>query len=588
MLNRIISSALVLVCLGALTPLAAQERRPQARTDSIAALDLPPAVAHRVVEFFNDPHTLQLTGPARIPAERTIEGDVAVLRGPVVIAGRVDGHVAVINGDVELQPGARIAGDLIVVGGQAAGLDDVIVGGEVLVFAERLQFVMRGDRIATRRQTAEWRRGRTPAARAGGRSDFVVATGRSYNRVEGLPVTFGPVIETAGANPLRLRAMGIYRSESGATLEDLGYHLRAEQYLGGHRELRIGASYFSEVDPIEDWFLTDLENGLATFLLHRDYRDHYGREGTRVFARFDPRTAPFALGLESRWERHTSLPAGSPWALFGTKAWREQPLVGEGWMQSVALQFDIDSRSSRYDPSAGWWVRTELEHAYRSNLVRPALAVVDPASSRLPPDFEILPAEPIGRFTAAHIDLRRYNRLSPDARLNFRLLAGGSLDRTQMPPQRQHAFGGEGSLPGYRHFQQDCGARSVVGFRADEVGGIPITELTQLDRYYPRYGCDAFGLVQAEYRGRLSLRFNWDGHPGRDDGEFWDLGFDASPDWVVFFNAGRGWAYGDGMNEPVVMDLGVGLLLNKVGIYAAVPLTGRGGLNAFIRLGPRF
>jgi hypothetical protein len=38
----------------------------------------------------------------------------------------------------------------------------------------------------------------------------------------------------------------------------------------------------------------------------------------------------------------------------------------------------------------------------------------------------------------------------------------------------------------------------------------------------------------------------------------------------------------------MALDLGFGLLFNRVGVYAAAPLTGEGGVNLFVRLGPRF
>src|SRR5690606_33321551 len=100
----------------------------------------------------------------------------------------------------------------------------------------------------------------------GGRSDFLLTTGRSYNRVEGLPIAFGPRLETESSNPLRLEALGVYRTESGLNLDpaEMGYFVRADQYLGGFREFRVGAQLYSVVDPIEAWQMTDLETGLST------------------------------------------------------------------------------------------------------------------------------------------------------------------------------------------------------------------------------------------------------------------------------------------------------------------------------------
>lgn len=580
--------------------LAAQEPAPRVEADTLERLDLPRDVAAALIDFFNRPTTLHFSGATRIPAERTISGDVAVLGGPLVLGGRIDGRLVVINGDVELQPGAQVSGDLTVAGGVLSGVDGARVGGEIKVYTERLRYRRDGGRLAQRPVWEVWRRRGPPPARerAGGRRDFLFATGQSYNRVEGLPITFGPVIETASANPLRVRALGVYRTESGATLDDLGYYLRAEQFFGGTRSVRLGGTLHSLVDPIEDWQLSDLENGLATFLLHRDYRDHYEREGGSAFARLEPRGTPFSLGVEGRWEDHRSVGAGDPWTLFGNRSWRPQPLVAEGRLRSVALQTGLDTRNDRDQPSFGWYVQGRVERAYDTELRLPQRyanggSLVDPPIGGFPP----LPTERFGNFTTGLLDVRRYNRVGPDARLNFRVLAAGSLDGTALPPQRQHALGGEGSLPGYALFSRDCGARRSRVYRET---GIDQGAEDPRTPYFPSYGCDAVALFQAEYRGDLDFRFHWSGRPWDDeddaDAEDYsasDLGWSASPDWAVFLDAGRGWAFERDRllgrrNEDFVLDLGVGLVLDGIGIYAAVPLRGEGGVNFFVRLGARF
>jgi hypothetical protein len=594
----------VMVCCllltGMATPAAGQEpeRGAGLDRDSARVAELPPEIAERLVAFFNDPETIHLSGRSRVPAERVIVGDVAVLGGPFTIAGRVEGRVAVINGDVELQPGALVTGDLLVVGGQITGAEDGTVGGEIAAYSSPLRYRRLGESIvyagsAIPRDTREGPRRDGPFER----TDFLVATGQSYNRVEGLPITFGPVIRTASSNPLLVRALAIYRSESGLTLDPdrLGYYVRAEQFLGGTMSYRVGATVHSLIDPIEDWHVSDLENGLATFLLRRDFRDHYQRRGWSAFVAAEPRGLPISLTLEGRWDDHRSRAAGSPWTLFrNADPWRPQPLVAEGKLGSVAVQGVFDTRSSADDPSWGWYVQGEVERSVRTDLVRPETVPAAPLGI-LPPDRTRLPQERVDGFTAGFLDLRRYNRVSPVSRLNFRLLMGGSLDGSPLPPQRQHALGGEGSLPGYELFGVDCGARSTRVQRTDEISGEPLSGGDLPRVYHPSYGCDGFALFQTEYRGKLTLRVNWGGDPWGRDGERdrseergWELGWSASPDWVVFVDAGRGWAIDRPGTEDLAVDLGFGLAISRVGIYAAVPLTGGGGVNVFARLGPRF
>ena len=599
----------------------------------LQARRLPPGVADRVIAFFNAPSTAHFTGAARIAAQSTVRGNLAVLDGPLTLAGRVEGDVVVVNGDVELLDGAAVTGDVIVVGGTIRGAGRARLGGELISYSEPLDYVRRGERIyaagdlppaaddvevtvevveqAIEVEEVEemetepaveeegWREDGDAGwavERGGrrGRADFVVTTGNGYNRVEGMPITFGPSFETPGRNPFRLRVNGIFRTETGPGFgpERWGFHARAEQLLGGRGELRVGGTLFHTVDPIEDWHLSKLENGLSTFFLHRDYRDHYRREGGSFYARLDPRGSALSTVLELRLESHRAVEAGSPWSLFDNdEPWRLQPLAASGTLHSLALTTRLDTRNHTPDPSTGWYVQAAVERALRSTLGG-AMSMLLPGDTGGGPR-QIFAQPEYGLFTRATVDIRRYNRISASSRLNLRLLAGGALDGEPLPPQRQHALGGEGTLPGFALFSRDCGARSRV---VDPDDDAPASS-----RFYAAYGCDRFVLGQAEYRGDLSFRVDLDDDRRRegdgDEGEWeggyeGDTGFrgiDADLGWVLFADVGRGWSLDpDLRDEKAAADVGFGVLLGRLGVYLAVPVTdGADGVNFFIRLTPR-
>src|SRR5205814_10462514 len=122
-------------------------------------------------------------------------GDVAVRYGSVVVAGRVDGTLLVINGDAILDSGAVITGDVIVIGGTVARSATAAVTGDVRVYTAPLAYRTKGDEIALapldlrrwlRRLGFEKSRGM-----ADSRSSLTLATGATLNRVAGLPVMFG-------------------------------------------------------------------------------------------------------------------------------------------------------------------------------------------------------------------------------------------------------------------------------------------------------------------------------------------------------------------------------------------------------------
>lgn len=580
---------LVCVALLLLAPSArGQEPEAPAAADSIRALDLPEDVADAVIAAFNDPFRLRLIGSATISTGDTIIGSVAALEGPLVLGGRVTGDLLVVNGDLRLEPGASVAGDVQVVGGTISGVEEATIGGSITVYSDRLHYRRRGGQLV--RVDA----GRPPIGLAGalewGRSDFLIATGDSYNRVEGLPITFGPRVRTAGSNPLRLHALAIYRTETGIGIDtdDLGYYVQAEQFIGGREELRIGATAHSVVEPVESWQMTDLESGLSTFFFHRDFRDHFDRTGVSFFTTWTSERTPFSITAALRHDRHRSLATGSPWSIFrNAEEWRPEPLVGEGKATTVRLSGEFDTRSDPLEPATGWYLRGHLDQALASDLTYPETF---PAEYAEPTDLTpfVATGHEYGRFSSGFIDIRRYNRVDPRSRLNFRLLLGGSLSGEPLPPQYQHALGGEGSLPGYDLFSLDCGARQRIVHRSaadvEDSGG---------SRYFPRYGCDAFALFQAEYRGRFSFRIRWDSAPWVDDDEEEmevgaDPAWEFSPDWTIFVDAGRGWNLESATDEELAVDVGAGLMIGRIGAFVALPLSGSGGLNAFIRLGPRF
>ena len=287
-------------------------------------------------------------------------------------------------------------------------------------------------------------------------------------------------------------------------------------------------------------------------------------------------------------------PAGSPFTLFNnSEVWRPQPLAAHGRVQSLVLGTRVDTRSTADDPASGWFLAAEVEQGLSSSLRQPDFIPVlgfSPVDD-VPP----VAGAAYGTFTSGTIDLRRYNRIGPWSRLNLRVLAGGSLDGSPLSPQRQHALGGEGSLPGFALFSRDCGARRLRVQRVSDLAAAPV-DGREVPQYFAAYGCDRFALVQAEYRGDLRLRVDWDAEDEEGDGdgdEGWARtalrnGLNAGFGWVLFADAGRGWTLDDRLDgTDTAVDVGGGIIIGRLGIYAAVPVSEGGGVNFFIRLSPR-
>ena len=92
----------------------------------------------------------------------------------------------------------------------------------------------------------------------------------------------------------------------------------------------MAVSAYSEVTPIENWGLGDLEASLATFVLHRDYRDYFERHGWSLYAGTNLSSSPLRLQLSYRDEKHFSLPVASPWSLKENERPLAPPTLGWG------------------------------------------------------------------------------------------------------------------------------------------------------------------------------------------------------------------------------------------------------------------
>ena len=558
-MKRILQTVL-LITLAA--PVVAQEQVP-----------LTEAEAEAIAAYYNRAEAIRLSGETLIPAGAELHGDVASLGGPLSVAGLVRGDVVVINGDVTLVPGGRIAGDLTVVGGEVAG-DSLVVVGAVTVFPESFRFRTEAGRLIP---LPPERPSGISAARTTwfGRTEFTVAMDGSYNRVEGLPVRAGPRVELGRSNPTILEGALIYRTRSGLRVhpDEFGHELEIEQFVGGRRNMTVGASLYRLIDPIERNGLTDTENSLSTFILHRDYRDHYNRRGWSAFVRFIGRTRPYEAGIGYRDETHGSITPGTPWSLLDNdEPWRPQPQVAEGELRTVHGWFVWDSRNDRVDPATGWLIDIGVEQGLEGDLT------VLEASFAPGGPGPLVPRPVDAEFSTVRLDVRRYLRIDPRTRFAIRLEAAGSPDDAALPPQRQHVLGGEGTLPGYPRLQFDCGARNAG---------------TNADAYFPYYGCDRSVLVQAELRVAV-LR-------GHSLGRALDLDFDllGSPEVVVFADAGRAWIEDESLNDRLSRgpssfryDAGLGLRLGRLGVYMAVPIpiendTDGDAINFFVRVGPR-
>src|SRR5258705_7253536 len=421
---------------------------PDSSSATLEARALPRVVTDEVIRFYNAASTTRLVGRTRLPRGNECRGNVAVRNGPVLVAGRVQGSLVVINGDLLFDTGAEVTGDVIVVGGTVDDSAKARIGGEVRQYREPLLYRLRheGDEIVYAPNLRP--RLFNPGAHvswgdADSRSSLTIATGGTFNRVEGLPIVFGPLFDWKLQQNFRMRvdALGVFRSAGDLSdkRSDLGYMLHGELRSGEVRPVGLGLRAFDVVSPVEDWGLHNAEIGWAAFMFGRDYRDYFLNKGwaARAFTQPDKQ---IALSLELRHEWQTSVVNQDPWTVFRNSAiWRPNPPIDEGHFTTITAELVLDGRNDPEEPTSGWLVRASLEDS-RSTDVVPHTGI--PATVR-----DSIPTGSY-RFDRLFFDVRPYARISPSGRVNVRLVGGGWVGGDPLPLQRRLSLGGPHPLPG--------------------------------------------------------------------------------------------------------------------------------------------
>jgi hypothetical protein len=580
----------VVAGLLAALPSMALSQIPSTRRETVQVLEsrsIPRDIADDVSRVFNATETLRLNGVQVIDTGTVVASDIGIIDGTLEIRGHVTGRVVGINAEIVVRPTARLDRDVTVLGGRFDNRQG-IVAGDVRVYRDQVQVDYETDRIVVHEQTdgQEWYRRRERAAGSGWGTLRFLST-RTYNRVEGLPLLIGPAFSrTLGWGRLSAEAMGILRSADNFewSSENRGHTAKVELTVGKHRGFRVGGRLFDIVDAVEPWHLGDSEVGLASFLIHRDYRDYFDRHGASISgALFRGTSADLTVTYsDQRWG---SRDTRSPFTLFRRdQDWRPNPQLDEGRFHVVNTILRYDTRNDQSEPWSGWYVIGDYE--FGSGDI-----------SRLAPSSPLVrPTASVGRimYDRGFLDIRRYNRVSPGGQLNLRLVAAGWLSGDELPLERRFSVGGPGTLPGF-DFRRVRGRIDYWQCSGPLSGGLNVQPS------YPAglpAQCERMALAQAEYRGEIHVDpfglLNEERARRRH-------GWGRSAEWVVFADAGRGWLVGERLgniqyNRTAIpafgtfrTDMGVGLRLDDLGLYVAKALSNPNApLNFFVRLRPRF
>jgi hypothetical protein len=259
------------------------------------------------------------------------------------------------------------------------------------------------------------------------------------NRVEGFSPGAGvelTVFDPAGLDHARVYARAAY----GFSSHDARFALGAQRPFAGRR-LVLGYEFHDMTDTDDAFRKYPVELGPGVVRFAAVSEDYFRRRGHEAYAFLRP-SPRLHLGVSYRRDRFESLPVVTDDSiLFFKRTPRPNPQVAEGARDAVLLTARWTAGGPLYATPVAERDSFLVREPYGDRLHRDQSARVDTSfeiGGRAPGD------SPSYRRFISHLRARR--DLSPRFAVDGRLLLGLGWD---LPPQRQFALGGLGTLRGY-------------------------------------------------------------------------------------------------------------------------------------------
>jgi hypothetical protein len=308
-----------------------------------------------------------------------------------------------------------------------------------------------------------------------------------------------------------------------------GYSFGLERPFLGDGVLQVGASLQDMSASDDRWRMSAGEQALVAFGFRNTFRDYYRRKGYQVHAAVRP-FAQHEWLVAWRDEEQLPLVNQTDYGLFrDSHPFRSNAAAASGDARAVLAGYTFDSRGLMHETPGERFRRHQLDSLFGSMPPEePGVRfewISEFAPAALEHDFD---------FSRHVVNVRGWRELSPSRMVGARIIAGFSDG--VLPPQRQFALGGIGSVRGYA-FKESVGERML--------------------------------LVNGEFRQRI----------GRSGGLH----------ALAFFDAGRVYDPIGGATDEWLEGVGVGLGIGGARIELGWRLDDvPGSLQVLFRLGPTF
>lgn len=231
---------------------------------------------------------------------------------------------------------------------------------------------------------------------------------------------------------------------------NVGYALGFERPLFGAPKLFLGGELHDLTASDDQWQVSSSEASLAAIGPRRSYRDYYRRRGVQISGAL--RVHPHAeLLFAWRGERHSALQTESDFSFWnGDEPFRPNLAARDGRLNAIVVGASIDGRGFDRESLEGTYRRHQLETPFGERLVDLNRPREQAPIWRVDWTSEISGAGALGGdfdFRRHIVSGRARMRLSPHQDFGVRAIGGWSDG--VLPPQRQFAIGGIGSVHGY-------------------------------------------------------------------------------------------------------------------------------------------
>ncbi len=385
-------------------------------------------------------------GKTEINAGDSIQTDLVVKNGDLVVSGTVLGDVLVVNGDIHLRSSSIILGNVRAMNGNVTKETGAFVEG----YTEQSGSTTTKRYYRKHTNRAKYTYSFKPyfLNETNILDDNVLFR---YNRVEGLFIGFGAEKKFYWDGSKTVSGAGSFGY--GFTSHKWRLQLGLDrQFAATEDELyEIGGEVHSLTDSKDEWIMNLAENNLSSLFFKEDFRDYYQREGYSIHSARYTKYGDLATMIDVRYavDRYSSMYSNATWGVFGGRTFRSNPLVSSGMMKSIAISGGLSTIAKYRYQSEGWnfYVRGEY------------------GGNSLGGDFD---------FSQAVIDIRRFQPITEDDQFNIRVRIG-ALEGAPLT-QKIFELGGANTMPAFG-FKEFSGNRMILTNLEYRVSGEILDEI---------------------------------------------------------------------------------------------------------------